>query len=1001
MTPGSPANEIVIGYVEEVRTYLPVLARDLGRLAPGVPPDSASAEELHRLVHTIAGASRMVGIPGLSRIADQMEAVLAEIQAGALVPDAGLLEAMGATVERFRAYCDGLMGPGLAPGAMLRETVLQYRRCRNLPESGDEAALAPLLEGIPETEPGAGLDPDAPPPESHFEPEFEFESDPEPGPPPTNLPPPSPRRIPAPGFQSDSAPPATIPDLPPELVEGFYEEAREHLEDLDGFLNQLETEISAVGPITRERREIVRQVRRSIHTLKGAAAVIGFTAISAWGHAVEDFLDWLHDEAREIGPETVGLLVESGDLMARLVADPTAPRAERAEAIRARYAEIMGASPAKSGSPAPGPAASGSVAPDSVASCPAPEEPAPAPSAVAVVRDADEEAADAPGRRRTLRVATDRIDAMVNLAGELMIVAGAFEGGMKELSTVARELELARNRLRDIARNLETGFEVKALTRLRNAEAPGEFDDFDSLELDRYSELNLIIRSLAETAGDVGAIHGRLANLHGEFDGHLNRQRVVLREIQERMMQTRMLPLSTLGNRLRRTVREVAKHLGKRVRLIVEGEGIELDRLVWDRITDPLMHLLRNAVDHGVESPEARRAAGKPPAAAIRLSARREGSRVAIRISDDGAGLDYRAIRRKALGAGLISEDADPSEETLAGLIFRPGFSTRDAITEVSGRGVGMDVVRENIRELKGTIRVVSWPGRGTRFTIRIPLTLAAVRSLLFALGDRIYAVPLDEVRDISRAEPGWIVEKPRRAIRMGDRMMPLHALRDLLPASPAPPSETPLVLRVALGDREHALEIDGLVGQREIVVKDMGSHLRSVRGVSGVTILGDGGVVPILNLPELLGEGAGGGVARAEVRGESRNADPPPIQDRPLSILVVDDSVSIRQVVSRLMENQGWRVRTAKDGLDALEQVRKDRPDLIVLDIEMPRMNGYEFLSAMGGEPAMADVPVVMLTSRAATKHRDRAVALGASGFVIKPYNDHEFVDLVLNLAG
>ncbi|MFW6240781.1 MAG: response regulator, partial [Thermodesulfobacteriota bacterium] len=858
------------------------------------------------------------------------------------------------------------------PREMLKQTVLDFRRARALPEAEDESVLAPLLEGIPAFEAGAGLDPDAP-----LEPEFSEA--------PEAIEPieraAAPRPAPAPT-------PMEMPDLPAEVVEGFYEEAREHLDDLDGALNRLEAQVAQLAPITRDQREIVRQIRRSIHTLKGSAAVIGLAPIAAWGHAAEDFLDWLYEDAREISPEIVGLLQDSADLMARLVAHPHDAMTDRAEGIRVRYERFMGA-----------------AAPEKTAS----DEPG---AAAAIVREPgpnsgeegaeDWTPAERPGRRQTLRVGTDRIDSLVNLAGELMIATGAFEGRMKELESAFQELDLARNRLREIARDMEMGFEVKALGRLQSG--VGGFADFDALELDRYSGLNLIIRTLTETAIDVGAIQARLSHLHGEFDTHLNRQQVVLREIQDQMMQVRMLPMSTLGNRLRRTVREVAKRLDKRVRLVMEGEEIELDRLVWDRITDPLMHLLRNAVDHGIEMPEARKAAGKPPVALLKLSARRKGNRVVIQISDDGAGLDYRAIRRKAIQGGFIRADEEPGEETLAGLIFRAGFSTRDTISEVSGRGVGMDVVRENIQELKGSIRVASWPGRGTRFTVRIPLTLAAVRALLFSLGEQTYALPLNEVREILRAEPDQIISAPRRAIRVGERLLPLHRLRDLLPAGPPSRNrpegggeESPLVLLLSLGDRRHGVEIDGLLGQREIVIKSTGSHLRHVRGISGVTIIGDGSVVPILNLPELLGESGVAGPARAETPAE--DAHPP--GERPLSILVVDDSVSIRQVVSRLMENQGWRVRTARDGLDALEVVRAERPDLIVLDIEMPRMNGYEFLSAMGGDPTIRDIPVVMLTSRATAKHQDRAVSLGASGFVVKPYNDNEFVDLVLKLAG
>ena len=274
---GSPASDIVIGYVEEVRTYLPTLTRGLERLEAGSPPDPDALEELHRLVHTISGASHMVGILGLSRIAYQMETALADVQAGALPLDASLLATMERTVERFRAYCDGLMGDGLSPQTMLREAVIDFRRARGRPESEDAAALAPLLEGVPESEAGAGRDPDALP-----------ESDPEPSPEAASAP-----------LREPPSVPAAMPDLPTEVIEGFYEEAREHLDDLDTALNKLEAQVTDPAPLTREQREIIRQVRRSVHTLKGSAAVIGLTAISTWGHTTEDFLDWLYEGARD------------------------------------------------------------------------------------------------------------------------------------------------------------------------------------------------------------------------------------------------------------------------------------------------------------------------------------------------------------------------------------------------------------------------------------------------------------------------------------------------------------------------------------------------------------------------------------------------------------------------------------------------------------------------------------------------------------------------------
>ncbi len=463
-------------------------------------------------------------------------------------------------------------------------------------------------------------------------------------------------------------------------------------------------------------------------------------------------------------------------------------------------------------------------------------------------------------------------------------------------------------------------------------------------------------------------------------------------------MRVRMTPISIITNKLHRTVREVAGNLNKKVKLVVTGEDIELDKLIWEKIADPLMHLLRNAVDHGVESQDLRLSLGKPSVATIKLEASREGNQVVIRIADDGAGLDYAAIQATVRKMRLSDRVDELSADELSQFIFYPGFSTRQEISEISGRGVGMDVVKENIQNLKGIIRVASEKGQGTKFTIRIPLTLAAVQALLFTVGGQTYAVALNEIGEIIRLDPENILGPNQDALRINDEVLPLFHMADLLSAEKrdadsVPSGDYPIALVVETGGRRGTLVIDTLVGQKEIVIKSLGSHLRYVKGVSGATIMGDGSVIPILNLDELLW-------SQTKMLKET-HTDKELILERPLNIMVVDDSVSIRQVVSRLMEDQGWKVLTAKDGIDALERLSESRPDLIVLDIEMPRMNGYEFLGALKARSGFEEIPVVMLTSRTATKHRDKAKALGAKGFIVKPYNDDEFVRLIIELTG
>lgn len=1150
----TPSNELVEGYIEEVRTYIPSLVRGLESLRE-TSGKKEDLEEIHRLVHTIKGASSMIGIQGLSNIAFQMEEALDDILAGDLEVTDDAIRAMEDTVRNFQTYCSDYLEKGVSARSMLKKTVLSFRRVRKISEKEDDA-VSTLIDSIPEYEGGApetetgelteeeisavpaiedeeaammaileaegeeaewGIGPDdsevADVPEilpeflasfheeadEHIEdldksigtltgeitepvpislsvreeirkirrsvhtikgaaaviglptiPEFGkyFEdyidilyedselispeivkllsdsagvlkamvSDPsEPKTEETDLLRRKYSDMAAPATDADgeaareTAPPAMdeleTMDVLPELVESFNEEAEGHLEDLGRSLSILESEIPGPMPISASHKEGIRQIRRCVHTIKGAAAVINLANVSKFAHKLEDLLDWLYETADEISPETVAVLIDSADLLERIIAEPSDAKISRAGDLEAQYAELMaGATPEPAAPEAkPGPTAF----PAKKAELPEEE----------LAEESEEKAPAIPYQTKTLRVGMERVDELVNLTGEMIIALSAFDQKMDNFLGAVNELEISRNRLRDIARNMEVGYEVKALAGLgtfsgipasaysgafgEDDYAEGGFEDFDSLELDRYSELNLIIRTLNESVIDVGAINTLLSNLYSDFDGHLTRQRVLLSELQNKIMRVRMTPMSTIVNRLRRTVRDVARKLGKKIRLVITGAEIELDRLVWEKLTDPLMHLLRNAADHGIEPPALRQALNKTPVATLKLEASREGNQVVIRITDDGAGLNYDAIRKMVKQAGLSDKWETLSEDELTSMIFHPGLSTRGKISEISGRGVGLDVVKENIQDLKGMIRVSSWKGKGTRFTVRIPLTLAATRALLFTAGGQMFAISLNEIKEILRIHPGNFISEPENAVHIGDEVLPLYYMANVLNirgegleafVPDFMPGAEPVILVVESGGKRGAFIVDTLVGQKEIVIKSLGTHLRYVRGVSGATIMGDGSIVPILNIEELFTVETS--TSEVTIPGEL------PATEKPLEILVVDDSVSIRQVVARLMEDQGWKVMTAKDGIDALEKMRENRPDFIVLDIEMPRMNGYEFLTAVRNQAAYKDIPIAMLTSRTADKHREKAMALGAKGFVVKPYNDEEFVNLVLELT-
>ncbi len=958
-----PKIEMIKNFIEEVGSYIPVLTNGLESLKKDAD-QSEALEESHRLVHTIKGASSLVGLNGLSQIAFQMEDYLEDIIAGKQKFSDEAFNTMQKTVELFREYCLGYMNGGVPSRAMLKETVISFRRTRGLSMEEDEQALNELLESVPEKE---GL----------------------------------------------SAEEKGSLEIAPELLESFYEEAEEHLEDLGRSLNVLDNQVKKAVPISPILREETRRIRRSVHTLKGAAAVIGFQDFATYAHSLEDLLDWLFEEAREISPEIVTVLAESSDLLEGIITKPQLLYSAKTQSLTGQHKKIMGHNRSKNetmdGEGRSDTEQGAIIKLNEILQAENFAEENAQTDLFEELPQVDDVAESGARFTKTLRVDMARFDDLVNLSGELIIALSAFDQKMETFTDSVNDLELYRERLKQIARDLEVSYEVEALEQLRakpdfsvansaKAVHTGDFDDFDTLELDRYSELNLIIRKLNESAVDVGALHTQLSNLHSEFDGRLTRQRVILSELQDKMMRARMTPISIITNKLRRTVREVAGNLDKKVKLVVTGEDIELDKLIWEKIADPLMHLLRNAVDHGVEPQDLRQSLGKPSVATIKLEASREGSQVVIRIADDGAGLDYSAIQTTVRKMRLSGRVHELSADELSQFIFYPGFSTRQEISEISGRGVGMDVVKENIQNLKGVIRVASEKGQGTKFTIRIPLTLAAVQALLFTVGGQTYAIALNEIGEIIRLDPQNILGPNQDALRINDEVLPLFHMADLLSAGKrdaesVPPGEYPITLVVETGGRRGTLVIDTLVGQKEIVIKSLGSHLRYVKGVSGATIMGDGSVIPILNIAELLW-------SQTKMLKEP-HTDKELILERPLNIMVVDDSVSIRQVVSRLMEDQGWKVLTAKDGIDALDRLSESRPDLIVLDIEMPRMNGYEFLAALKAQGGFEDIPVVMLTSRTATKHRDKAKALGAKGFVVKPYDDDEFVRLILKLTG
>ncbi len=497
----------------------------------------------------------------------------------------------------------------------------------------------------------------------------------------------------------------------------------------------------------------------------------------------------------------------------------------------------------------------------------------------------------------------------------------------------------------------------------------------------------------------MASIQSLLDTLTGEAQNLLLQQGRTITEMQNGLMRTRMVSFQRHVQRLSRIVRQTAADTGKRAELVVEGASGELDRQVLERMLPPFEHLLRNAVVHGIETSEQREAAGKPETGQILLNLRREGAEVIVDVRDDGAGMNISAIRSKAISLGLIREDQALTDEEAMQLILEPGFSTAENLTQAAGRGVGMDVVATEVKKLGGALHMETEPGKGSRFTIRLPFTLAVSHALIVRISDEYYALPLPTVEGVVRIareeiQQHMLSETP--SYLYGGHKYRFQHLGHFVGMEPGPlPEQEPTlpVVLVRAGELSTGLVAEELIGSREIVVKPVGPQIASIRGVSGATILGDGRIVVILDI---------GALVRAGWRGKAQ-AQPVPRErlDRRIVALVVDDSITVRRVTQRLLERNGMRVLTARDGADALAVMEENVPDVVLLDIEMPRMDGYEVAAHMRSDDRLKHVPIIMITSRVGEKHRARALELGVDEYLGKPYQESQLLEAIAPLVG
>lgn len=588
-----------------------------------------------------------------------------------------------------------------------------------------------------------------------------------------------------------------------------------------------------------------------------------------------------------------------------------------------------------------------------------------------------------------LRVNAETLDQLINEAGEVAIARSRMESELRAVKQTLADLGDSVARLRGQLREVELQADSQLQSRLSVVEEKAR--EYDPLEFDRYTRLQELTRLMAESLNDVMSIQQTLTKNAGETEAALLQQARISRGLQQELMRMRAVPFSNLRERLYRVVRQVSRELEKRAELEIEGDDVELDRSVLERIAAPLEHILRNAVVHGLETPTARAAAGKPESGRISLTLRQEANEIALIIADDGGGLDFERLRHKGTELGLLQHGEEPSEPELAQLIFVSGLSTAESVTEIAGRGVGMDVVRNEISGIGGRVDIASRRGEGTTFTLYLPLTLAVTQAVLIRSGSAVLAVASATVEQVLQLKSDAIAALYAKGeVQAQEHTYPLHYLKHLLgdrTATAVQPYNSVLLLRS--GIQRIAIHVDELLGNQEIVVKYIGPQLARIPGVAGATVLADGIIALIVN-PVQLAARARSGVITTTLEATVPVAGP---ETGRRVIMVVDDSLTVRKVTSRLLEREGYRVVTAKDGVDALEALKDALPDVMLVDIEMPRMDGFELTRSVRGDPRSAAIPIIVITSRTAGKHRSQAARLGVNAFLGKPYHEGELL--------
>jgi chemosensory pili system protein ChpA (sensor histidine kinase/response regulator) len=763
-------------------------------------------------------------------------------------------------------------------------------------------------------------------------------------------------------------------DVDQKLLEGFFQEAPDHARYLVDLARNM-----AAGQ--GDHSDIVA-AKRVAHTLKGSGAIIGLRGLASLGHHFEDILEHFEREGGHVAKPAADALLDAAYCLEQMVGYVAGSDEypQQAQAVLQSVLDLANRI-------------------DRGESLESPVSRVPAAVADAAARESEPDRAPATAATAAptaaLRVSMERVDELFRVSGEVSVHSAAMEARIKALAERSRELLAQNLRVQKRLFELETLVDVRALTMMRARTRRADEEAFDPLEMDQYSELHNTAHALIEEAADARVLALRLEDGIAGLGSVQTRQDRLAKDLQHLVIGTRMTAAAVLESRLQRNVRSTCQATGKQAVLVLKGGDTQIDSDVLNRLADPLLHLLRNAVDHGVEPPAERVAAGKDETGHIELAFSRQGQQVVLRCSDDGRGLNLPAIRRRAAERGLADADAPLADDEVSRLVLLPGFSTRDCVSEVSGRGVGLDVVRDWAATMGGSVRIQSRIGQGCIVELRFAASLSTIQSLIVEAGSQRFALPsLNIEQAVPRGAGSFEHLGEQLVYRYGKRVLPALHLAEAagLPLAADKPLDQYDAVILRLDHKTQALAVDRLIDSRELLVKSPGLYARHVRGVVGLSILGDGSVAVNLDLSQLV---ASGGAQRHARQATPRVAQPTPKRNLP-GVLIVDDALSVRNTLVQLVQDAGFRAEAARDGIDAIDTLRVFKPDLVLTDLEMPNMNGIELTTHIRGRDDLKGLPVIMITSRSQEKHRKLARQAGVDTYITKPYNDGDLLQTI-----